>query len=1151
MATIANLNVILNLEDNAFQRGLQNSRDKLDSWGSSLRNIGTKMTAGVTAPLVLAGGAMVNWASDLDESINKVNVLFDGAAGTVLDFSETTATGLGMSQQASLDFSAAFAGMLKPVAANSAELANMSTEMTQLVGDFASFNNLAPEEAFTVLSSAMAGETEAIRKYGVDVSAAAVETKALEMGLAATSGELTEQDKLLARYELIMEQTTDAQGDFARTQDSTSNKMKIFKARVQDLGASFGRLLLPYVNKALDAFSGLMDWLGKLDGGTRKWVLGIAAAAAAMGPLLLVLGMLLPGLSALLGLFGAILSPIGLVVAALVALAAVFRDDIIDAVQTAVEWFTDFVTSSQNVQDMVGNLVDAFDAFKAGDFGEAFAAVGRAAGNLWGAIQEAVAQIDWGSIGQSLLDGLASLASFVAGFVLNLGSIAVSVAGWLWNQVVDLWDGLVSWAVGLVPAGESVNIGTVAAAIAGWAFNAARDLWDALTSWAIGGTKGDGTGGATASAVGGITLGSVFVSVGEWAKDTIPDMAETILGWIGTVTVKIANGYWNLAVGKPNVESDLESLVMMALEETIGRTVYYALKLSIEVTEYAVENPGTVTAGALAAIAALFTVKGAMKAIPVLFRIAPALGGITAGILLTPLAFQAIKGYFEEHPLQAVEVLTPIQAVLQAPVKGLDDLQTAIESEYIIWKDRLQLPDIEVNAPKISWPSWDVDWRDIPFVSDIISAVNAITIFMRNPFGFVSWRPSLPSISWPSLDVNWEDWPFVSDIKDQIDGFVSWIKDPWPDISISAPDINWPFFGGDRDEASPVHEGSEDVEPVAVPEPGGFGGNKIAQTFRDIAAAAGLAALAIPPVTLALNGTGTTIPIISAVGTTSQTSFGQASSAGSLMASALLPTFSSIASSAGSNFGSVAGSAVTHFSAMRNTGTSNASGMSTSVTSSLSSMANQAGSNLGRMAGNALTNFSNMRSNASVAGSGIASAISTGTANAANAAGQQLGRIPGIVSGVGATAAGNAYSAGANISNSMASGMESALGRIRAAGAAMGQAANDAVAALLKISSPSKVFMALGAYVGEGFALGIVGSSRDVARASEAMVAIPEGRIPGLPQLSGDGVAGGVHNHYYYSVTPDDLRRLIEDAKAGGTFARNFGGELAMMGGQG
>lgn len=322
MATIAKLNVLLGLEDGEFTRNLENTRKKLDKWGKSLRDVGTKMTAGITLPVVGAGVAIVNWAADLDESINKTEVLFGKNSDAVIKWSESSAKSMGMSQQATLDYSSAFAGMLKNVASGPDQLQEMSQGFTQLTADFASFHNLNPEEAFTVIASAIAGETEAIRRYGVDVSAAATEQKALEMGLASTTSELTEQDKALARTQLIMEQTTDAQGDFARTSDSTSNKLKIFRARLQDVGATFGRLILPYLNKALDAVEKFMSWLEKLNDTTKTWIIVLTAVAAAMGPILVAIGMILPGLSAMLAVFGFLMSPIGLIVVAIAALAA-------------------------------------------------------------------------------------------------------------------------------------------------------------------------------------------------------------------------------------------------------------------------------------------------------------------------------------------------------------------------------------------------------------------------------------------------------------------------------------------------------------------------------------------------------------------------------------------------------------------------------------------------------------------------------------------------------------------------------------------------------------------------------------------------------------------------------------------------------------
>ena len=87
-------------------------------------------------------------------------------------------------------------------------------------------------------------------------------------------------------------------------------------ARAKNAATTFGRLLLPYVNKLLNGFSKMVDWIENLSDTQRKWVLGIAAVAAAIGPVLLIIGMLPPGLSALVAVIRVLVSPIGLVVIA-------------------------------------------------------------------------------------------------------------------------------------------------------------------------------------------------------------------------------------------------------------------------------------------------------------------------------------------------------------------------------------------------------------------------------------------------------------------------------------------------------------------------------------------------------------------------------------------------------------------------------------------------------------------------------------------------------------------------------------------------------------------------------------------------------------------------------------------------------------------
>lgn len=290
-------------------------RQSLSAGGAALQNFGSKMSLGVTAPLAGVGALAISAASDLNESLNKIGVVFGDNAATIEKWSKTAATSLGMSQQQALEASGTFGNLFMSMGLGQSAAVEMSTGLVQLAADLASFNNIDPTEALEKLRAGIVGETEPLRTLGVNLSAAAVEAKALELGLAATAQELTDSDKATARYALIMEQTKLAQGDFARTSDSLANSQRILKAQLADAAAALGQQLLPYALSAVQAISRLVGWFSALSPQMQQMTVVAAAAAAAIGPLSVALG-------TLLSVVGALLSPVGLLVAAGAALAA-------------------------------------------------------------------------------------------------------------------------------------------------------------------------------------------------------------------------------------------------------------------------------------------------------------------------------------------------------------------------------------------------------------------------------------------------------------------------------------------------------------------------------------------------------------------------------------------------------------------------------------------------------------------------------------------------------------------------------------------------------------------------------------------------------------------------------------------------------------
>ena len=186
-------------------------------------------TARVSAGIALAAmGAFaaksIAAASDLNETVSKTGVLFGKSAGQIEAWASTASTSLGQSKKQAMDAAASFAVFGKSAGLSGDALVNFSKQNVQLASDMASFFNTSPEDAINAIGSAFRGEAEPIRAYGILLDDATLRQAALEQGLISTTkNALTPQQKVLAAQAVIMKQTGDAQGDFARTSDGLAN----------------------------------------------------------------------------------------------------------------------------------------------------------------------------------------------------------------------------------------------------------------------------------------------------------------------------------------------------------------------------------------------------------------------------------------------------------------------------------------------------------------------------------------------------------------------------------------------------------------------------------------------------------------------------------------------------------------------------------------------------------------------------------------------------------------------------------------------------------------------------------------------------------------------------------------------------------------
>ena len=212
------------------------------------------------AGLAAAAGPAISAASDLGENLSKVNVIFGEGAAEVEKFAASAAKSLGQSKNAVLTAAGTFGTFGKAAGLSGKELAGFSNDFTALASDLASFNNTTPEQAVQAIGAALRGESEPLRQYGVLLNDAALKAAALELGIYDGSGALTDQQKILAAQKVIFEQTSDAQGDFARTSDGLANSQRTLTAQMDNLQTSIGQALLPVVEAVLPLLQSFAAW---------------------------------------------------------------------------------------------------------------------------------------------------------------------------------------------------------------------------------------------------------------------------------------------------------------------------------------------------------------------------------------------------------------------------------------------------------------------------------------------------------------------------------------------------------------------------------------------------------------------------------------------------------------------------------------------------------------------------------------------------------------------------------------------------------------------------------------------------------------------------------------------------------------------------
>lgn len=202
-----------------------------------------KGLAAIGGAVGVVGGFLVKLSSDAEEMRGKFNVVFGSAAKDVEEWAKTTGDALNRGKTELMGYASTFQDTFVPMGFAREEAAKLSKSLTSLAVDMASFNNVADADVVRDLQSALVGNSETVRKYGIILTEAGIAQEAVNLGLAATTKQVSNAAKVQARYSLILKGSVDAQGDAARTSDSTANAYRGLVSTLKELGIETGQAI--------------------------------------------------------------------------------------------------------------------------------------------------------------------------------------------------------------------------------------------------------------------------------------------------------------------------------------------------------------------------------------------------------------------------------------------------------------------------------------------------------------------------------------------------------------------------------------------------------------------------------------------------------------------------------------------------------------------------------------------------------------------------------------------------------------------------------------------------------------------------------------------------------------------------------------------
>lgn len=259
--------------------------------------IGTSMTRKLTVPILAAGAGAFKLGADFEQALGKMEVVFEDNSKAIEEWAQNSLKDFGLARSTAITMASDFGALFKGMGISLKDTEEWSKTLTERTMDLANFYDTTVEETTRALNAIVTGQTEPLRRFGINMTQATLQEYAYSKGIRKKISDMTEAEKVQLRYNFVIERTNIAVGTTAREADTATGQLNRLKQSLIELGTGFSEHILPIIIPVIDGLNNMIQKFSELSDGTKKFIVYGGLVVAAIGPAVKLLSNLFKAIS--------------------------------------------------------------------------------------------------------------------------------------------------------------------------------------------------------------------------------------------------------------------------------------------------------------------------------------------------------------------------------------------------------------------------------------------------------------------------------------------------------------------------------------------------------------------------------------------------------------------------------------------------------------------------------------------------------------------------------------------------------------------------------------------------------------------------------------------------------------------------------------